>query len=430
MLVMFSLLCLIMALIGWLFYRFAFNPISSMFFLWAVIVPLSGLGLYGTMIPQEKAYWIIAIGLIAYTAGVVFGSKKIRLSLRPRYDQCAVVGYRVNYRFLNIIIIISLLYYLVQSYNVARVLLSGKTYADIRAMVAANEENALRSSRLMSVTRAFIAVPTTYLAIAILPIEIFYGKKNKLFILESLLLMVLFVFTNGARSVILWIAIYFVCVYLAYRKKHSFSFKIGKKYKRIIILGGILLFIMLFYMTIFRKGRNVDFGRQLFVYFIAPIPHFSHYIDVVDYSGQFGYGISSFYGFLYPFLYFFKLLTGYFSSFVTDIYYMSFEMMEPGFNLGHELYMNAFVTIFYQPYLDGRFVGVVLILMVFGYMCSQTYKKGIEDENLKSMLLYLLLLQKILFSFVRFYFTQQAQAMCFIFALFAISRVYKYREIR
>ena len=62
MLVMFSLLCLIMALIGWLFYRFAFNPISSMFFLWAVIVPLSGLGLYGTMIPQEKAYWIIAIG--------------------------------------------------------------------------------------------------------------------------------------------------------------------------------------------------------------------------------------------------------------------------------------------------------------------------------------------------------------------------------
>ena len=100
---------------------------------------------------------------------------------------------------------------------------------------------------------------------------------------------------------------------------------------------------------------------------------------------------------------------------------MSFEMMETGYYIGGGLYMNAFVTAFYQPYLDGRYVGVFLILMLFGFMCNQFFVRAYYDIDMKAILIYILLLQKILFSFVRFYFTQQAQALCFILAFLVVT---------
>lgn len=424
MIPIFTCSCLIIAVLCYKKYKFVLNPVSTMFMIWAVLVPLSAYGFYGTRIPQTKTYIIILVGLIAYAIGIILGSNNIRIVVGKKQSDTYIEGYSINYVFLYTIMTISLVYFMIQAVEVIRILASGNTYAYIRMLVSADEENVLQGSRILSAIRAFIAVPTTYLAIAVLPIELFYGKRKKLFIFEALLLMFLFVFTNGARSVIMWIAIYMLFIYLIYRRNHKITIRIDKKYKRRLIWGGIVLFILMLYMTISRKGSDVDIIRQMYIYFVAPLPHFDHYIDVVDASHKYGMGFSSFYGLVYPVLYVIRIITGSYSKFITDIYYMSFEMLEPGYNLGNNIYMNAFVTIFYQPYLDGRFLGVILILAVFGYLCSTTFKRAIYNEDLRSMLLYSLLLQKILFSFVRFYFTQQAQAMCFIFALFAINRVY------
>ena len=76
--------------------------------------------------------------------------------------------------------------------------------------------------------------------------------------------------------------------------------------------------------------------------------------------------------------------------------------------------------MFYQPYIDGRFVGVFLICFLFGYLCNYSYKLAHDHKNLKYVLIYLLLLQKITDSMVRFYFTQTSQAVCIIYALFAV----------
>lgn len=97
-------------------------------------------------------------------------------------------------------------------------------------------------------------------------------------------------------------------------------------------------------------------------------------------------------------------------------------MMETGSYIGGGLYMNAFVTVFYQPYLDGRYLGVFLILLIFGYMCGFFFKKAYYSFDVQAILIYILLLQKILFSFVRFYFTQQAQSICFILAFVVITK--------
>lgn len=429
MLIVLSVFLFLIAVLGFLRYRFVLNPVSMMCLLWAILLPLSAYGFYGTRIPQTRTYVIIAVGVGAYLLGIFLGSKRVKYVIRSQQKGSVLRGYSINYTFLYVIMSISLIYYLIQSIEVFRILRAGNSYAYVRILVASNEKNALQSSRLLLALRAFIAVPTTYLAIAILPIELFYGKRKKTIIFGSVALMLLFIFTNGARSVIMWIAIYFLLVYLVYRRNHEIRIKLSRKYRRWLMVGGTVLLLLMFYMTIFRKGEDVDLGRQMYIYFIAPIPHFDHYIDVVDMSGEYGYGFSSFYGVVYPFLYILRIIIGSYSDFISNIYYMSFEMMESGYNLGNSVYMNAFVTTFYQPYLDGRYVGVIVILMIFGYMCSRTFKRTLYNEDLKSMLLYSLLLQKIIFSFVRFYFTQQAQAMCFLFAMFAIKRIYSTSEM-
>lgn len=430
MLELFSFICFVIALCGFVRYRFALNPVSAMFFLWAVIVPLSGVGFYGTRIPQTSTYTIIAVGLAAYLLGVLLGSKRYRIISGAKDINAQTAVCKINYWFLYALMLVSLAYYLIQSVYVVRLLASGNTYADIRMMVAADEENVLNGSRALSAIRAFIAVPTTYLMIAILPIELFFGKRKKALFFGAAALMLLFVFTNGARSVIVWIAIYFLVVFSFFRRSHKIKIRIKRKYKTRLLAGGVVLLVLMFYMTIFRKGADVDFRKQLFLYLVAPVPHFDHYVDVVNSSNEYGYGFSSFYGILYPLFYVIRIVTGSYPEFITKIYYMSFEMMEPGLNLGNGVYMNAFVTAFYQPYLDGRFWGVMLIMILFGFLCSQTFERTWFNQDLKSMLIYSLLLQKILFSFVRFYFTQQAQAMCFIFALLAIRRSYTNSELK
>lgn len=430
MLELFSFICVVIALCAFLHYRFALNPVSSMFFLWAVIVPLSGVGFYGTLIPQTRTYTVIAVGLAAYLLGVLIGSKRYRIVSGVKGTNVQTAACAINYWFLYALMLISLVYYLIQSVHVVRLLSSGSTFADIRMMVASDEENALNGSRVLSAIRAFIAVPTTYLVIAILPIELFFGKRKKALLFGAIAIMLLFVFTNGARSVIVWIAIYFLVVFSFFRRAHKIRIRIKRKYRFRLIVGGTFLLVLMFYMTVFRKGPDVDFRKQLFLYFIAPVPHFDHYVDVVNSSNVYGFGFSSFYGVIYPLLYVMRIVTGSYPEFITRIYYMSFEMMEPGFNLGNGVYMNAFVTAFYQPYLDGRYWGVILIMALFGFVCSQTFERSRYNQDLKAMLIYSLLLQKILFSFVRFYFTQQAQAMCFIFALLAIRRIYTNKVLK
>ncbi|MCD8011766.1 MAG: oligosaccharide repeat unit polymerase [Lachnospiraceae bacterium] len=427
-------LCIVAAFYGYYKYRFIFNPITSMFFIWGIILSISELGLYSTVVPSDKFYLIAAFGLLAFFLGTLLGSKDIRITLGKR-NVATYSGlrskqsvYTINYNLMYILGAISLIYYFIQLAVVVRLLLSGYDYSYIRTLAVSVDENGLNSSQLFTVLYNFIASPTTYLLIALLPIEIFFGKRKKLFIAECIMVMVLFVLTTGGRSVILWFGIYLLLVFLLYCKFNKINnIRISKKYKRLLIVCGIALFMFLFYMTLSRRSGDVDFVKEIFLYFVAPLPHADHYFDVVDKSGKYGYGVSSFYGLLYPFFFLLRLIgifNGY-PEFITEIRYMSFDMMETGYYIGGGIYMNAFVTAFYQPYLDGRYLGVFIIMLLFGFVCNLYFVRAYKEKDVKAMLIYCLLLQKVIFSFVRFYFTQQAQSLCFLLAFLAIRRGFK-----
>ncbi len=427
-----TIFSIIAALLGYLRSKYFLNHITVMFTLWGIIVPLSSMGLYGVTIPGTHTYFVILTGLIGFFAGGMlwWGPQRIRFTLRRAGRERTAArktntDYELNKEFLYVLIVISLIYYIYKLYLIILLLRSGANFAYIRNLVTSEEENVMHSSRLILAVQTFIASPMAFLMIALMPIELQKKeKRDKLFIHLTIAMLVLWVVTTGGRSVILWFVLYFICVFTIRRspeKKVEWK-RLFRKYRFAIIAGAALLAVIFLRMTLSRKGADVNLLKEIYVYFVAPIPFFDHHLLNVDtnYIGVLGYGVSSFYGLIYPFLFIMRLVFGTYPNWISEIYYMSFQMLEKGYGIGGDIWMNAFATAFFQPYVDGRETGVLIIMIIFGAMCGRYFYKARYQNDKRALLIYLLLLQKVMFSMVRFYFTMQAQAMCFIYAYFAL----------
>lgn len=415
-------LCLIIALYEFHRTRFFFNPITAMFIMWAAILPFSCWGLYGTVIPSDKVYIIVAIGLAGYLFGAIIGIKKHEFRIR-NFTTGVKHSYKFNYLLIYILFGIAIIYYAYEMTIVIGLLASGFDYDYIRRLSIATDFNVLRASPVITITKAFIATPASYLSLALLPMELLKKNKQWLMIAGCIALMGGYLLTTGGRSVLLWFALYFIVIFLLRKSKADIENvrNIIRKYRWWIIFGGIGLLYFLLQMTYSRKGEDVDLLKQIYIYFVCPLQNLDIHVGFVDSSNMYGYGLSSFYGLLYPFMFLLQRLhINVFTPYVVSIYNMSFQDLQMGYDIGGSIYMNAFVTAFYQPYLDGRFIGVLLIMIVFGYVSGRFFQKAYYKGDIKSVLIYILLLQKIIFSYVRFYFTQQAQSICFLLAFFVI----------
>lgn len=417
-----SFICALIAV--WGFFnkdRYFFNPVTTMFAIWAIILPFSALNLYKVPPISDKALYIITIGLLGYLLGILLSERTYKVTFFDKVIHDPCTKFTFNYKLLYFLYTIALIYLLFSAAVALRLLAQGYNLAYIRSLATAEDTNALRSSIITITIKNFLATPVVYLAIAIMPIELLMGNKNKIIVITTLLMIFCWVISVGGRSIILWTILYFIAVFL-FAKGKSFSIYISKRVKRLIVFSIILLFGFLLWSTLSRKGAGTDLWRQIFIYYIAPLKHFDKYVEKIDtqYSNFYGHGAASFYGFAYPFLFLYRLLFGHgkYPAFWTLVRDLSFSQLEHTTWLGGDIQMNAFVTIFYQPYIDGRFVGVFVICFLFGIACGYTYKLAYRFKNIKYVLIYLLFLQKIFDSMVRFYFTQTSQVMCLIYALF------------
>lgn len=431
-----SILFLIIAVMGYIKFKNFLNPITVMFVIWGLILPFSTINIYGLTAPKQKTLAIIVVGLVFYLFGNLIGARPYRFKFgKEKAHRSVVFGSRaeLNYTFLRILFFVALVYYLYVGARAISLLFSGRHLDYIRELATSEDANELRTSTLVVLVKNFIATPTVYLAIALLPIEIFRGEKDKFIIISTIVMTFLWVITSGGRSVLLWIALYFLIVYTFLpREKHRLKISIKSIRNKIALIAGAAVILgALLYTTYSRKGNDVDLWRQIYIYFIVPVKHFEHYVEYIDsaYSGFYGYGAASFYGLLYPIVFALRLLfLGRYPEFFTTVRELSFTMLERSTLLGGNIYMNAFVTIFYQPYLDGRFVGVAIICMLFGIFTGTAYYRMSVYNDMKWQLIYLLLFQKIVFSMVRFYFTQPGQSVCMILAFFAIRYVANSKE--
>lgn len=107
--------------------------------------------------------------------------------------------------------------------------------------------------------------------------------------------------------------------------------------------------ISLIFTTISRKGENVDFFFQMYQYFVVPIAHLEYRINELNASffNVYGYGMASFYGVFYPFMFILTLAGWKYPIWLTTIRDLSFMNLENVVLLGSAR-MNAFVTTFFN----------------------------------------------------------------------------------
>ncbi len=418
------LLCVFAACFSRIVYGKLYNPSTLFFIIWIVLLAFSRLGLFGVPIPNSDTYFLLFIGLFAFFVGFTAANIKkggnVGINSFCTCGNDAKYSYVLNYKIIIILYSITFVYLSYQAVVVIGLLQAGFTLSAIRELFTSSELNLLRQSNYMVAIQNFIATPTVYLSIAILPIEWFKGNRNKIFIGSTVLMIIAWVLTSGGRSIILWLAIYVIYLY----KWKGIKIKLKKKSRKKIILVVLSCVIALAFTTISRKGEDVDFFFQMYQYFVVPIAHLECRMNELNtlYGGVNGYGMASFYGFFYPFMFVLTLMGWRYPIWLTTIRDLSFTNLENVVLLGG-VRMNAFVTTFFQFYLDGGMLGVFIGGALFGFFVMYFYRKAKGGTDDKYALIYLLLLQKLIFSFVRFYFTQPVQGISFLMAFFVYKRV-------
>ncbi|WP_062514754.1 O-antigen polymerase [Halobacillus sp. KGW1] len=413
-------------IIGFVIYKNIYNPITLMNASWFLYVTLSLLSLYGVDRPNSETYSLIFWGIISYNISFLFlGKRYFKLNSRKNRD-CSVDLKKeavFNYKLLYVVYIIVIFFLLIQSASVLNLIISGYKLDYIR-QIYVDQENT--SSWVLNF-RGYIATPVVYLSLPVMAIDFFNGKRDKLLIVATFILMGLWVFSSGGgRSILIWLILYFILSKLIF--KREIDLKLNLPSKIVALLGSFLILSYLLYMSLQRRV-DFDFFREFYIYFGVPIIHMERRIEYINmyFNDFYSFGLSSLNGIFQSFFFLLnnlKIIPTY-PEILLETKFLSFDILEEGISVGGSVPdMNAFATIFYQFYLDGRVIGIIVGMSIFGIFVGHFYNKMVIDFSNKYVLLYLLLAQKIVFSMVRFYFNQVNQTICFIMAFFIFSYVY------
>jgi oligosaccharide repeat unit polymerase len=431
MLAVVSFLFCLVALVAWDRCKTPFNPITPMLLIWAVLIPFSDSELYSLNATSGYAYTLVISGLSAYTAGCLFGMKGGRG--RFRGGDCGSFDFsqRLNRKFLYAVAFVSLAVLAYQTLQALVLLRRGYTLGMIRGMLFAYEENEMRTSAFLVMLQKFVVTPSVALMTSLIPVELFLVKKaerDKWLLLLASLMVVLSVLSSGGRIVIVILGMYVATALALLRRQAKTGAALRKtlslRRKILITLFVFAAVFVLYRITLARKGADVDLVRQVFIYFGAPIKFLDYCVERLDTQlGQFrAYGMSSFYGFLYPLLFVWRFASGQYPAAFLATHEYSVTMLQNSVGLGGGISINAFATMFFQPYIDAGLFGVVLVPFCYGFFAGRSYYHAFFRNSALGLLFFFTVEYQILFSVIRFWYTQVGNAMWIVFILLGLGK--------
>ena len=127
---------------------------------------------------------------------------------------------------------------------------------------------------------------------------------------------------------------------------------------------------------------------------------------MVEESGYHGNGLISFNGIFYLFDYLRKNLFGLrYNKEIIEAYELIASTDSTWLRITSSgTTANAYVSCFWFFYADARMLGVVVLSCLYGFIAGQLYYRSIKYRNPIYIVLYLLVIQSIFFSFIRFPF--------------------------
>ena len=412
------------------------NPLSLFLTIWIILLAFQKVELFGLYSTSEKTYESFFYGFLFFTIGIMCSKKWTKYNSISRRGNNELV---LNRRLLYLGCYFCIVIYMFTLIFLLPTILSGGL-AEIRAMNQdADSDVYARMPGIESAIRTLFVYPFTFAVLPISAIEIIKPRKDLKLVTLVLIIIVLRVFTEGGRVVMAYwmlhvLLAYKFCGQSNYLSKFfkssqanlltmEFAKKYRKKMKSIIVVVFIIGIIAIFFATLSRSGEDANI--HMYFYLAMQGQMYEIWADTVDHSHLLGCGLGSLNGFFYPFIYIYKNLFGYldFPGYYGQIVKMIQETDSEWVTPSQYGRANAFVSLFWFFYLDGRIVGIIIGMFIYGFVCGRFYYKTLLSPNDQNICWTILVIQGLIFSMVRLQFANVMYAWGFIYIWLAYRKI-------
>lgn len=396
-------------------YRNITNTIYLFVLEWIVVMFLAKQKMYGLYDVSASVEQIVLIGCISFLCGHIVSIIFRKYRFVAKRDSSNGTSYSLRYEMLYVLGIVCVLYFLPQFVKALGALLSGSSMNAIRLLVQDETSGFSSGSKIKNLVSNFIVLPSATALEALCVADFWAGKRDKKLLVITATIVLFRIVSDAGRTPLVNLAMYLIFGYLVTHKKREIkNNKTAKKDRKLVkrcsVIGlGIILLISL-------ARTSSTLSRQLYFYFAMSPVLFSQWKEVVDSANLVTYGLTSLNGYFFSIVY---LVRNLFGLNYPELLQSSYDMIAATDSVWKSIAQggisaNAYISAFWFMYTDYRMIGVIIGMLCYGYIVSRTYFKLINQKNVYHLAMYLLLLQGVMFSFIRFPFAKPYYALAFI----------------
>lgn len=389
---------------------------------WVLVLGTSVLDLYAISGQiSSLAVEIVCVGLFAFIIGVSILPKTIGQTLSKHFHLTNPTQLRTG--LLKVIIIFSAAFNLYMAFLTMQYIGSGISYAFVRDLIYSYSDSGatyFQSTFALNLYNLF-DVPFTYIVMPLIIINLFKPILPRYLKYLAILSVAAYVFASGGRLIILFAAFQVVAILGYYKQSIPW-----RKYILAFVVGGVLL-ILVGVTTLYRAKQETIGSAAVnpaYAYFNIVMPILSRWTQDVSVSGVQGHGLAFFNGFM-------QLLDlvlnkiGYALTHYESIATMLTMPQNNWLQIYPGKWYNAFSSLFYDFYVDFRIPGVVVGSFIFGLLSKFLYLLVKFSTHERFLLPYLVLVEVMAGSFMRWQLGTYTFLSAFLVAFFVIKGIKK-----
>lgn len=427
-------ICVISTIYAIARYKKLCSPIIAFNAIWALILSLESLHLYGLCVSETRIYFLIMIGIISFNIGFYLWNR-VRQNHRiffkvGRYGSNVSIktNYIPRYELLYVIGILCILYYIGSAISTIRYLLAGTNMGEVRTIVQSTVANTNGSvlGKILNAFAVIFIVPSSLAIQAVGVMDFWFGKKDKRLFTLAVILACISSLGEGGRTAIVNLTIYMIVGYAlsgVHIKKQKLDTKaVVKKRKKIIVKVMLVAIVVLTWFTLSRVGQTLL--KNLYLCFSMQPYMFNLWANKVDAENLYGYTEASLNGFSFTILYIIKNLLGMDFPKHWKAVYEIIRATDSEWQIITNISTraNAYVSIFWFFYLDGRAIGVVLGLFFYGVYMARSFVEAMKAPNIKYATVFAFAFQGMIYTFIRFPFSNIYYSIAYLMLAMLIFR--------
>lgn len=382
--------------------RSIIRPSNMFVFVWLFISVLFSFKYIEYNNPNNFTYLLIFIGVISFFIGGRFSFNATKKA--DKFD--------IDIRKVLALQIITIIVYIPETIDTIGDLMLGQTLEDVRIRSGEMSE----SSGVIAILKNFILTPFLFLSYPITAYIFLTNKarggKKMLVLIFSMIIVAISVLRLGGRSPILFFLVNFFVVWYFYKN----TIVISRSVKRVMLIVVSVMVSSFVYASISRGIE--DLPRSFYHYFVGCIALLDNGVKSVSFHTE---GIATFSAPISIIDTFWRFIGGDELPAMKLILWIN-NYIEETINVGVDCNMNAFYSLFFWFYLDYGITGVVILCFLYGLLSDSIYKAAIVNRHFVTIVIFSLIVQGVVFSFIRFQFSTFYYFMAFLIIPLVIKR--------